>query len=145
MAIRSGLQRDYPDLVPAFDELPLDVAWYGDLNRFVLDSCGKNYDETLDVSDRKKSLAALQAIPTRKKFGIRCYDSLPGKSALPEFMTSLFAPMLSTLGLTRIAANLVSRDVGRYLDKKSEFGRTVPRSGFERKSLRVSIHASLYY
>ena len=39
-AMRTGLTRDYPDSVAAFDALPIDLAWYGDLNAEVLERGG---------------------------------------------------------------------------------------------------------
>ena len=97
-AMRAGLERDFPDCVECFDQLSIDLAWYGDLNADVLQRKGKTYDESLDVGDRRNALRALREITPRKRFGIRLYDKLPGKSALPEFFMDVSAPLLGAVG-----------------------------------------------
>jgi hypothetical protein len=114
-AIRSGIERDYPDHVDAYDALRKDMAYYGDLTNTFLESIGRHYDEQLDLGDRKNALTALRAIPARKRFGIRQYDRLPGKSAMREFLADLAAPLLGALGMTRWLINRVSRDFCEYL------------------------------
>lgn len=121
-ALRAGLERDFPDCLETFATLQADVAWYGDLNRSVLDAHGKNYDEALDISDRKTTLAALQTISERKKFGIRNYDCMPGKSALPEFAASMLAPFFAATGLSRFALRYLAHDVSCYLNPKNDYG-----------------------
>ena len=44
--------------------------------------------------------AALREIQPRKKFSIRQYDRVPGKSALREFAADMLAPLLGAVGLT---------------------------------------------
>lgn len=118
-AMRSGIARDYPDQTDLFDEMRKELAWYGDLNAEALHGCGENYDESLDVGDRRNALAALREFKARKKFGIGQYDRLPGKSAIPEFVADVAAPLLSTVGLTMPVINLMAKDFARYFDKKS--------------------------
>lgn len=124
-ALRSGIERDYPEQVSAYDMIAKDIAYYGDLTNQVLESTGKTYDETLDLGDRRNALAALQAVPARKKFGIRQYDRLPGKSALREFVADICAPVLGMLGLTRWLVSRVSRDACEYLCGQSEYAASV--------------------
>lgn len=119
-AMRAGIERDYPDCVNNFDGLAKSIAWYGDLNAEVLVRCGKTYDETLDVGDRRSSLATMREFATRKRFGIRQYDHLPGKSAVPEFVADLLAPVL-----TGKAISLLAKDVAEYFDRKSDFAMRV--------------------
>lgn len=115
-ALRAGVERDYPSCVADFDALQKNVAWYGDLSAEVLTHYGKRYDENLDVGDRRNALAAMQEITVRKRFGITQYDRLPGKSAVPEFLAELIAPIL-----TVPAMSVLAKDMARYFDRKSDF------------------------
>ena len=120
-AIRSGIERDYPDCVGLLDDSLRDVAWYGDLAADVLGKCGKSYDEELDISDRRNALAALREITPRKRFGIRQYDSLPGKSAVPEFVANFLAPAVGRVGLSGPMISAIAKDVACYFDHKSQY------------------------
>jgi hypothetical protein len=124
-AMRAGIQRDYPDHVEAFDAIPKDMAYFGDLTNALLISEGESYDEKLDMGDRQNAFSALQKIPARKRFGIRQYDRLPGKSALREFVADIAAPVLGAMGLTRWLISWVSRDSCEYLCGKSEYAENV--------------------
>lgn len=120
-ALRAGIERDYPDCVTIFDALQKDLVWYGDLNAEVLQSRGKVYDEELDVGDRRNVLQTLSQITPRKKFGIRLYDSLPGKSALPEFFVDICSPLLGALGARMPIVGRLAKDFGAYFDADSSF------------------------
>jgi len=124
-AMRSGIERDFPESVESFDVVLKDLAWYGDLNGEILEAAGKRYDAHLDVGDRRNVLTCLREIRVRKKFGIRPYDQLPGKSALPEAVAGVCAPLLRMLGLTIPVIRLLSRDFARYFDQKSDYGMRV--------------------
>jgi hypothetical protein len=115
-AMRAGLQRDYPACVACFEQLSLDLAWYGDLNAAVLEEKGKVYDEELDIGDRRNALQTLSEITQRKKFGIRVYDKLPGKSALPEFFMDVGAPLLGAVGFRMPVLGKIAKDFAAYLD-----------------------------
>lgn len=115
-AMRAGLQRDYPACVECFDEMHKDLAWYGDLNAEVLQDNGKSYDEELDVGDRRNALRTLSQITPRKKFGIRLYDQLPGKSALPEFFMDISAPLLGAVGFRMPVIGRLAKDFAAYLE-----------------------------
>ena len=118
-ALRQGIERDFPDCAARLDDVSMDVAWYGDLNAAVLEEAGKTYDEHLDVGDRRNALQKLAAITPRKKFGVRLYDSLPGKSALPEFFMDLGAPLLGALGFRMPVIGKIARDFAAYLDDEA--------------------------
>jgi len=124
-ALRAGVARDYPDNVDAFDSVSKDIAYYGDLTNALLQSRGKHYDETLDLGDRRNALATLRGIPVRKRFGIRQYDGLPGKSALREFFADVAAPLFGTIGLTVPLISSVSKDCAEYLQGKTNFANNV--------------------
>lgn len=124
-ALRKGIERDYPDNVDLFDALDVHDAWYGDLSNELLRGLGKEYDEQLDVGDRRNVLKTLGEIPARKKFSIRQYDCLPGKSALPEFVVAVTAPVLGAVGMTLPLVGRLSKDFAAYLRDKSDYGREV--------------------
>ena len=115
-AMRAGLERDFPTCVECFDQMSIDLAWFGDLNADVLQGKGKSYDESLDVGDRRNALRALREITPRKKFGIRVYDKLPGKSALPEFFMDVSAPLLGAVGFRMPVIGKIAKDFAAYLD-----------------------------
>ncbi|MDH3372395.1 MAG: hypothetical protein OER22_00475 [Gammaproteobacteria bacterium] len=124
-ALRAGVERDYPDQVAALDGVFKDIAYYGDLTNALLESLGKYYDESLDLGDRRNALNSLRAVPARKRFGIRQYDCLPGKSAFREFIADVAAPFLGTLGLTMPLVSCVSKDCAEYLAGKSDYANKV--------------------
>jgi len=124
-ALRAGVERDYPDSVDALDLVSKDLAYFGDLTNEFLESLGNRYDESLDIGDRTNALTSLRAVPARKRFGIRQYDSLPGKSALREFAADIGAPFLGAIGLTMPLVSCVSKDCAEYLRGKSDFADNV--------------------
>ena len=115
-AMRLGLERDFPDCTPLFDGMPKELAWYGDLNAEVLEAAGKTYDEELDIGDRRNALNKLREITPRKKFGIRLYDQLPGKTALPEFFMDVGATVAGAVGLRMPVIGRLAKDFAAYLD-----------------------------
>jgi len=124
-ALRAGIERDCPALLDLFDATQKSVAWYGDLNAEILTARGKNYDESLDIGDRRNALTTLREITVRKKFGIRQYDCLPGKSAVPEAIVDVIAPVLGAIGFCVPLIRAVSKDFARYFDHKSDYAMRV--------------------
>lgn len=124
-ALRSGIERDCPALLGSFDAVHKSTSWYGDLNAEILHARGKQYDEQLDIGDRQNVLTALREIKARKRFGIRQYDQLPGKSALPEAVAGIAAPILGAIGLTGPIIKAVSKDFAQYFDRKSNYAMQV--------------------
>lgn len=124
-ALRAGMERDFPEHLDAFDGLHKDIAWYGDLSAEILHSAGKSYDEQLDIGDRRNALAALCELSTRKKFSIRRYDRLPGKTAVPEFVANLVAPTLGAVGLSMPLIKAVAKDTCCYFDRNDEYAERV--------------------
>ena len=120
-ALRSGIERDFPDSVELLDTLDLELAYYGDLGNELLRAHGKHYDEQLDIGDRRNALETLRKIPQRKRFGLRQYDSLRGKSAIPEAIADIASPLLGSLGLTIPLVSLVAKDFACYLRGNSDF------------------------
>lgn len=132
-AIRAGVERDFPDHLPAFDGLHIDMAYYGDLNNDLLSAAGRHYDEELDLGDRDNALRQLRQIPARKKFGIRPYDRLPGKSAVPEFFADFVYPICCLFGLGTPIMRRKARDFAAYLKRDTDFAACV--QGRVRESL----------
>jgi hypothetical protein len=124
-ALRAGVERDYPESVDALDSVSKDIAYYGDITNDFLESIGKRYDAALDLGDRNNALAKLKTVQARKRFGIRQYDCLPGKSALREFCADIAAPVLGAIGLTMPLIGCVSKDCAEYLRGTSDFADNV--------------------
>jgi hypothetical protein len=124
-ALRSGMERDFPDCLDAFDVMSTSMAWYGDLTAEILHERGRHYDESLDISDRQNALATLREVTVRKKFGIRQYDQLPGKSAVPEAIVDVLAPVLGAIGLCVPMIRSISKDFAMYFDRKSTYAMNV--------------------
>ncbi len=120
-ALRAGIERDFVDELAAFDTLAKHHAWYGDLTNEYLAGQGRSYDEQLDIGDRRNALQQLTQIDARKRFGIRQYDCLPGKSALPEFIADVTAPVVGAFGLTMPVLSRVSKDFANYLHGDTEY------------------------
>jgi hypothetical protein len=120
-ALRSGVERDFPDNIELLDSVDLELAYYGDLGNELLRTHGKHYDEQLDIGDRRNALETLRKIPQRKRFGLRQYDSLRGKSAIPEAIADVASPLLGALGLTTPLVSMVAKDFAIYLRGNTEF------------------------
>lgn len=124
-ALRAGVERDYPGQLDSFDVLQKHIAWYGDLSAEILCGRGKTYDADLDMGDRRNALNALREITPRKRFGIRQYDQLPGKSAIPEFIAGLSAPVLGSVGLAMPLLGAVAKDFAAYFNAGLGYAETV--------------------
>lgn len=136
-ALAAGVERDYPDLLPAYRAMTKELAYYGDLANALLIENGKNYDEQLDVGDRRNALHLLNQIDKRKKFSVQRYDNLPGKSAIAEFTAGTVGPVLGAVGLGSSLITRVARDLGEYWNAKSDYGAQV------RQRVRETLCAAL--
>ncbi len=136
-AIRAGLERDYPDLLSAYDVIEKDVAYYGDLTNDYLAGLGMHYDEPLDVGDRHNAFVELQHIPARKRFGIREYDRVAGKTALKEFAADLLGPISRGLGFGMWLIRRLTKDFAAYLEGAPGYAESV------RERVREHIRARL--
>jgi hypothetical protein len=124
-AMRAGVNRDYAEHIDAFDALNKETAYYGDLTNDYLLSQGRTYDEQLDLGDRISCLTALKAIPIRKRFSLRQYDRLPGKSALREFVADMIAPVAGSVGLLMPLVSAISKDTVEYLRGNGNYANEV--------------------
>jgi hypothetical protein len=120
-ALRAGIERDYPDQLHRYDRVAVQLAYYGDLSNAVLGERGRHYDLQLDLDDRSNALQKLRGIEARKRFGIRQYDGVPGKSAVPEFFASVLAPLCGVLGMTRLLVGRLAPDFAAYLVAESAY------------------------
>ena len=119
-ALAAGIERDCPDHVDEFHSLSKHIAYYGDVSNQYLQSQGVEYDEPLDIGDRRNALNQLRTLLRRKDFGVGCYDRLPGKTALAEFAADIAAPVLGSLGLSSALISRVARDLGEYWNKNED-------------------------
>ncbi len=136
-ALAAGVERDYPDLLAAYRGLTKELAYYGDITNAILAEKGGNYDEQLDIGDRRNAFHLLRKIDKRKKFSVQRYDNLPGKSAIPEFAADIAAPLLGAVGLTNPLISKVAKDLGEYWNAKSDFGARV------RERVRTTLCAAM--
>ncbi len=124
-ALRAGVERDYAENVDAYDSAAVSLVYYGDLTRELLTERGQQYDEQLDMGDRSNALQSLRNIDVRKRFGIRQYDCLPGKTAVPEFVANFIAPICGALGMTMPLLATISPDFAEYLSGETAYAEQV--------------------
>ena len=103
----------------------MSLAYYGDLTGGLLSEHGQQYDDQLDMGDRSNALKSLRDIDIRKRFGIRNYDCLPGKTAIPEFIANFIAPICGVLGLTMPLLRRISPDFAEYLSGETDYAEQV--------------------
>ena len=132
-AMRTGIERDCPEMIDQFHMLDKRLAYYGDLSNEFLASKGLRYDETLDVGDRRNALIKIRAIDKKKNFSVNRYDRLPGKSAITEFFADVVAPLAGRLGLSSMLMRKVGVDLDEYWNAKSDFAHKI------RERVRASI------
>jgi hypothetical protein len=108
-----------------FLKLTKYLCYYGDLNNEVLTGKGREFDQRLDIGDRRNALLKLKSIERKKNFGVNRYDRLPGKSALTEFAADLAAPVLGALGLSKAIIAGVAADVAEYWRDGSELTESI--------------------
>ncbi|HNP36782.1 MAG TPA: hypothetical protein PKK10_13100 [Woeseiaceae bacterium] len=124
-ALASGITRDFPEQSEALGNVRCELAYYGDLSGALLTAAGKRYDEVLDIGDRRHALKSLKTLTTRKEFGIRHYDRLPGKTALYEFIADITAPVCSAFGMWVWLCKRCSRDFAAYLGTEPDYAEQV--------------------
>jgi hypothetical protein len=126
-AITTGIDRDHPERRKEFDDLTKHLAYYGDLSNEWLAEQGREYDEQLDIGDRRNALQKLSTISRKKNFGVNRYDRLPGKTALTEFAADVIAPVLGVIGLSKTLISGVASDLGEYWNDDSELAEKIRR------------------
>lgn len=117
-AMTAGIERDFPEDMDDFNALNKEQCYYGDLTNAFLIATGGNYDDQLDLGDRRNALQKLRSISKRKNFGVNRYDRLPGKTALREFA----ADVAASVGLSRAFIGKVAPELNEYWNKQSDFG-----------------------
>ena len=124
-ALRAGVERDYPENLHHYDDIALEFAYYGDLTNEVLQARGRDYDPQIDAGDRANALAVLRTIDARKRFGIRQYDCIPGKTAVPEFFANIISPLCGIFGLTNALLRRLAPDFAVYLSGELDYAEQV--------------------
>lgn len=120
-AVKAGIKRDYPDAIDMFHAAGKRLAYYGDLNHDIQVAAGRNFDQALDLGDRRNALQALAAIDKRKNFGVHRYDRVPGKTAIAEFAAGVVGPVLGKLGLSKTLIAKVCAELGEYWSDDSDY------------------------
>jgi hypothetical protein len=136
-ALSAALLRDCPDVLDEFHALNQRIAYYGDLTEEFLSGQGQQYDEVLDMGDRRNALIRLKAIDKKKNFGIYRYDRLPGKTALGEFAADVIGPVLGSIGFSKQLIAKVGIDLSEYWNDESNFAARV------RDRVRAALCAAL--
>ncbi len=128
-ALRSGLERDYPKCVDAFDALTssgsIEMAHYGDKSNKFLSDIGREYEEKQNILDRKACLTELKKLTRDQLLSKSFYGDRPGKSSYRKALADALHRPLEWLG---VADNLISRvapDVKEYWNPDSQFGSDV--------------------
>ena len=121
-AVEAGLKRDYPDCLERFQGVEKRIAYYGDLTNEFLTGLGRDYDEALDIGDRRNVLQALAAIDKRKNFGVHRYDRVPGKNRGRRICGNRFRPCAWQARSVQYGNCQLCIDLGEYWNRDSEFG-----------------------
>jgi hypothetical protein len=120
-ALLAGVERDYPEERVHLSIVPIVLAYYGDLTNALIAEQGQPVDPVLDLGDRRNALQQLRSFNSRKRFNLRQYDRLPGKTSLPEMLADISSPLLGALGLTLPLISSVSEDFHEYLAGESDY------------------------
>lgn len=120
-AIAFGLERDRPKAVGRFEAAGKELAYYGDLNREVLNQQGERYNAPLDLRDRHAALERLKALDKAKKFTLPRYDRLPGKNSRKEFLADALGPLLKGVGLSELMIRKLIPELGCYWQPDHDF------------------------
>ena len=124
-ALKAGLTRDHPELIPAFEATEVKFLYFGNvINGYYATAAKKEYDFHRDVEDRKECLTRLEQLG-RDAFSKETCDALPRSDAF-------LAPLLDLLrrgedpasitGLARRVPQIVLRDLEEYLNPGGYFG-----------------------
>ena len=120
-ALRHGLERDHPEKLADFSQAHVEFLYYGNLNNEFLDP---DHDLEADAASRRTTLNELKDY-SRGDFDRARYDSLPGKSALKEFVADTFADLFHVFRASDPLIHLVAPDMREYWNPESEFGTNV--------------------
>ena len=121
-ALRRGIERDYPDQAAAFEAANITMAYFGDLTNELLAAQKTEYDEALDIADRRNALTLLSGITKRKKFKRYEYQQLPGKTAVKEALADVGSPVLGKLGLEKPVIEKLAPELADYWNPHSDYG-----------------------
>ena len=128
-AIEHGLKRDrHEEGIDAFNEIPKQLVYYGDISNRFLRTHSYHYDEDQDVADRERCLQQLMEY-SREDFlgheGENHYKTLPGASSVKERLGSIFGDVAEFLGVAEPIIRLLKKDLAHYWEPDSTFGSDV--------------------
>lgn len=114
-ALAAGLDRDHADAGGRrlLDTVDVHLVYYADLTAPLLARAGASLDLELDLEDRRRDLRRLAELTSTKKFRRVHYETLPGKSAVPELVADVAAPVLGAL---RLADPVLARKLPALAD-----------------------------
>ncbi|MFK7914455.1 MAG: hypothetical protein AB8B93_11125 [Pseudomonadales bacterium] len=126
--LRGGLERDRPDLIESLSGLDIELCYYADVYPMDRVAPGEQaQDPALDLVDRQGVLQQLAALDKPRRFRRSYYDALPGKSALPEFLADVSAPLARGLGLGKAAVQRRIPECAAYWQADSDYRRELQR------------------
>lgn len=101
-ALAAGLDRDFEKAGgrSLLEAASLEFVYYGDLINPLHVQTSDVPDAELDLTDRHRDLERLTGLSGKKKFRRLHYESLPGKSAVLEFLADVSMPVLTALRLS---------------------------------------------
>lgn len=117
-ALAAGLERDYADVGgrALLDGVAIELAYYADLTNPLVEAARGATDAALDLEDRHRDLRRLAALTGKKPFRLSEYEAVPGKSAVPELIADIGAPILHALRLTRPVMARALPSLAAYLN-----------------------------
>lgn len=134
-ALRAGLQRDQPALTAQFDSVDVVMPYYADAYPAPR---AQSYDAALDLIDRKQVLQTLASFDKPRRFRRSYYDALPGKSALPEFLADVGAPLARGVGLGKAALRKRLPESAHYWHKEAAYQEQLQRTLIDVLAPRLS-------
>ena len=118
-ALRAGLARDRPRLLPRFDDLHIEFVYFGDLSNAFL---GVPVESRAQVRSRRATLTTLMEL-SREDFRSRtAYRRLPGRTALRELLADLAAGPAAALRVSEPLITTVAPDICEYWNADTQFG-----------------------
>ena len=115
-AIEMGLRRDAPRLADKLSNVTVDMVYFADHLRSHFET---GFDEALDLDNRRQNLVELGARAKSKDFRRKYYETLPGKTALKEFVVDASA----AVGLGRFALTKALPELRDYWHDQASWPR----------------------
>jgi len=117
-ALKAGLERDHPTVLPRFRAIKREFVYYGDISNDFLDPA---HDTAADAATRRETAAALKAWAANQ-FTKANYNRLPGKTAVKEFLADAFGGIAAAIGISQPLIHVVAPDMREYWNHESDYG-----------------------